>query len=439
MVDYPNHLVRCYILAHIHGNPALAARYLVVSDPTPNLAIEAVVVPLNHLFPILVSGKIFLSLALLLFIAGCIGVGHAITGRASWIALAVSFTFYNANLFYGFANYSFGIGVFLCIFAFWLRSMPLMRWRRFALLCALSLAAFLVHLSCIVFLAIACTTVAAMQFRKDRSPALLFRRLAWLAFPVLPMLRFMKGSGQVGTIEWPTLHFKIIHLFTPIRSYYVPLDALALAIGVLLVATLLRRGRLHPVALAGGVFFVMFLVTPDVLFTSGAADVRYVMPAFLIFMLAIEPVWQRRETLVFALFLAALVARSLEVDHFWQLIDRREARLLHMGDRLPQDAQVLVLDKSNTDISAKLDRGFQHVINLWTVSHEASVSSLFSNPGQQPILLRNPRCHDPLAACVQQYDYVWTDWSDPARDAAVSSVAEPVERWDEVTLWRVRR
>src|ERR1035437_7817826 len=51
MMDYPNHLARCYVLAHYHDNPVWQQRYELDHSPLPNLAIDLVVVPLLQLFP----------------------------------------------------------------------------------------------------------------------------------------------------------------------------------------------------------------------------------------------------------------------------------------------------------------------------------------------------------------------------------------------------
>jgi hypothetical protein len=195
MVDYPNHLVRCYILAHYHDNPIWQQRYFLVHDPIPNLAIELVVVPLTRLLPLLVCGKVFLSLAATLYVVGCSEVGRAPTGKPNWLALVCAFTFYNSPLLFGFVNYVFGVGVFLCVFAFWLRVRNAMTPLRFFLCCLLSIVAFLVHLSSIVILGVACVTIALLDFVYDRKVRSLVVKLAWLAAPLLLMEASSKEAG----------------------------------------------------------------------------------------------------------------------------------------------------------------------------------------------------------------------------------------------------
>ena len=68
MVNYANHLARCYILAHYHDNPFWQQLFYLDYTPLPNLAMDAFVAPLAKLLPILLCGKLFLSLGAVLFV-----------------------------------------------------------------------------------------------------------------------------------------------------------------------------------------------------------------------------------------------------------------------------------------------------------------------------------------------------------------------------------
>jgi hypothetical protein len=65
----------------------------------------------------------------------------------------------------------------------------------------------------------------------------------------------------------------------------------------------------------------------------------------------------------------------------------------------------------------KADRGFFHIIQLWTVSRGADISSLFALPGQQPLVFRQAPCANREWACIASYDYIWT-YDPPACFAA---------------------
>lgn len=437
MVDYPNHLARCYVLAHYHDIPLWGQRYFLVHDPIPNLAIDLIVAPLLRWLPLIVCGKIFLTLAAALYVVGCSEVGRAATGKLNWLVLPVVFTFYNSPLLYGFVNYVFGVGVFLCVFAYWLRVHQSMSGWRFLFCCLLSLAAFFSHLSAVVFLGVGCCTVAFLEFFPDRKLSRLAVQLAWLFCPLLIVVLFLKRSGQIGTIAWSTLHEKLLHLLAPVRSYSLTLDLIVIAGLALCAVPLLKGSKIHRTALVGLVFFALYLITPNQLLTYSAADARYVVPAWVLLVVSVEPSPGRWRKAALALALILMLVRTGSIDWNWRAIDRRNEQVLAMGSVLPEGARVYALPLPEN--TPKPDRGFFHIIQLWTVSREADIPSLFALPGQQPLVFRQPPCVGPeWAKCFAHYNYVWAyDPPEPIRQDLLR-VATPAATWEKITLWQVR-
>jgi hypothetical protein len=439
LVDYPNHLTRCYILAHYHENPIWQQRYIVSHDPIPNLAIDLVVVPLLRLLPVMACGKVFLTLAAVLYAVGCSEVGRAVRGKPTWLALVSAFTFYNSCLLYGFVNYVFGVGVFLCAFAFWLRVRNAMSPLRFLLCCLLSIAAFLAHLSSAVILGVACLTIALFEFVRDRKILRLIINVSWLACPVLLLSGFLKTSGRVGRIAWAAPSHKLFSLFAPIRSYSVVVDVGVIIVLLVCALVILRGSKIGPTAVVSFVLFGLFLITPEELFTASAVDARYVVPGWLILVLSIEPRWGRWQKAAIALALATMVMHTANITTNWLVISRRSEQVLAMGRVLPVGARIYAVQAAE-NVSTKLDRGFIHIIQFWTLSHGAYISSLFATRGQQPLVSRRPPCNRPTAAeCLASYDYVWTYNPPTSIHQALFGIATPAAIWENVTLWRVNR
>jgi hypothetical protein len=446
MVDYPNHLARCYILAHYHDNPVLQQRYILDHSPIPNLAIDLIVTPLLRIIPLIAAGKIFLSIAAALYVLGCSAVGRAVTGKPNWLALVCAFTFYNSPLLLGFVNYIFGVGVFLCVFAFWLQVRNAMTPLRFFLCCLLSIAAFLAHLSAIVILGVACCTIALFDFVCDRRIRSLIVKLIWLACPLLLMVGFMKGSGKVGSIAWRPLTGKLLSLLAPVRSYSLAMD-LGVAVVLLFCALpLLKGSKVHSaVAVTGLAFFILYAATPYELFTASGVDLRYVVPGFLLLALSIEPrggPWQKA---AIAVALAAMVIHTGRITASWLIISHRSEQVLAMGQYLPAGARIYAIESKNGLSTIQLDSGFVHIIEFWTISHGADISSLFAFPGQQPLVFRQPPCNvseraNPMwKQCLARYDYIWTNDPPTLLRQEILRVATPVAVWEKVTLWRVNR
>jgi hypothetical protein len=436
MVDYFNHLTRCYIIGHYSDDPIWQQRYVLIHAPTPNLAIELVVVPLTHFFSLEVSGKVFLTIAALLYGLGCSAVGKAILGRPNWLALIAALTFYNSALLYGFVNYIFGVGMFLCVFAVWLRAHKAMSALKFGLLCILGCLTFVAHLAGFALLAVACLTVALSEFVRDRKISSLLARTGWLACPVLLMAAFMKRGGRVGAIEWSTLKEKLIFLFAPVRSYRTVADIIVVPILLACAFILLRKSKVHSAAIVALVFFVLLLVSPKVLFTSSGADSRFAIPMYLLFLLAIEPQWTKWQKVALAVAFLAMVIRLGLITNTWRQISHRSEQALAIGRVLPDNARIYVIQPS-ADIP-KIDRSLVHVSALWTISHQADLSSLFAIPGQQPLVFRQVPCSVLEGVkCFSTYDYIWT--YDPPADLRqdISSIASVAASWQAVTLWRV--
>jgi hypothetical protein len=436
IVDYPNHLVRCYILAHYHDNPLWQQRFRLDYSPLPNLAIDLIVTPLLRIMPLLRAGKVFLSLAATLYVVGCSETGRALTGKPNWLAIVCAFTFYNSPFLFGFVNYVFGIGVFLCVFAFWLRVRDAMTPLRFFVCCFLSIVAFLAHLSSVVILGVACLTIALLDFARDRRISRLIVKLVWLACPLVFMAGFLKSSGPVGVIAWASPREKLISLLAPVRSYSVALDFAVILVLFVCALAMQARSRVHGGAWAGFVLFALFLITPSALYTVSAADARYVIPAYLILALSIELRQGRWQKAALALASAAMVIHTASIAANWLTINHRSQQVLAMGDGLPVGARIYVL-KPALDVT-KLDRGFVHVIQYWTISHGADLSTLFAIPGQQPLVFREPPCGGPeWVKCLAGYDYVWTYDPTASVRQALPGLAEPAATWEKVTLWRL--
>jgi len=441
MLDYPNHLTRCYILAHYHDNPIWQQRYVLDHSPLPNLAIDIIVTPLLRFLPLIVAGKVFLSIAAALYVLGCSAVGRAVSGKPNWLALVCAFTFYNSQLIWGFVNYVFGVGVLLCAFAFWLRVRNRISPLRFFLLCLLSLAAYLAHLSSLAILGIACCVIALLDFRRDRKARGLIVKLAWLACPLLIMEGFVKknSGGGGGSVAWGPPIGKLTNLLAPVRSYSVTLDAGIIFVLLLCACAMLKGSKVHSVALAGLVLFVLFLITPLVLFGLYPADVRYVIPAYMLLILSIEPRWDRLQKAALAVALIAMVIRTGSITANWLTVNRRSEQVLAMGSVLPEGTRIYV-SHPPLDSMAKLDRGFIHIIEFWTISHDADISGFFATRGQQLVVRRQPLCDDSNEPkCLASYDYIWTyDPPESLRQELVP-IATQAASWERVTLWRVNQ
>jgi len=452
MTDYPNHLVRDYILAHYYENPLWQQRYSLDLTPLPNLSIDSFVVPLQRFLPLLICGKLFLSVAAALYIFGCSELGKAISRKPNWLALVCALTFYNTELIKGLVNFIFGVAVFLCAFAFWLRIRNQMSLMSFSLCALLGIVAFLSHLSSFVLLGVACSIVAFLDFARHRRVLNLIIELAWLGIPTLLIFAFLRGNGRVGSILWSLdWKIKLVQLLSPFRSYSLPLIA-AVAVTLLLCFIVMLRGsKVHRTWIVGVVLFLLFLVSPNDLFTASNVAERYVIPGYLILSLSIEPRWGRPQKIAIGIALIALTASIGNIAVNWLSINRESKQVIAMGELLPEQASVFVLPtwgagsaKTGAHSALPEDR-FLNIPQFWTLSRRTDVSNLFALPGQHPLVFRQLACHGPYPpesewlVCLRSFDYVLTINPAPAYRQVLTRIATPAASREMVTLWRVNR
>jgi hypothetical protein len=310
---------------------------------------------------------------------------------------------------------------------------------RFFLLCLLSLVAFLAHLSSVVILGVACCTIALLDFVRDRRIPGLIVKLAWLASPALLMAGLLKNTATAKTIEWSSLDGKLIKLLSPVRSYSMAVDVGVFLVLLVCALAIRIQCKVHSVAVASLVFFALYLITPDAISEVSAIDARYVMPVYLLLLLSIEPRWGRWQKAALAVALAAMAIRTGSITANWLTISQRSEQLLAMGNILPDGARIYVL-KPSLDLSAKSRRGDIHVIQLWSVSHDAELSNLFAFRGAQPLVFRQPPCNDSKwIKCLASYDYIWTYDPPASLQQDILRIATPAAIWEKVTLWRVNR
>ncbi|TAN22915.1 MAG: hypothetical protein EPN33_05295 [Acidobacteria bacterium] len=481
MIDYPSHLVRCYILAHFGSNPFWPHFYRVEFGPIPNLAMDVIVTPLAHWLPIVVSGQIFLTLLALVYVLGCSELARAAWGRPQWLALVAGLTLYNATLLWGFVNYLFGLGLFFLVFAVWLRlrrqmtpdagaglglpgplarpSVKRVAWRsharprasqcRFALLCGLGTLVYLAHLAAVAVLGVACVTVALMDWwpQRGRGPAWqsLLWQTGWLGAPGLLLLfGYLQRNGRTGRIGGYTLWHKIAALFTLVRSYNVRSDA-AITLGLAACAVVLLwhcRWR-RELVVAGLVLLGCCLAMPNRILTSQNADIRLSVPAFVLLILAVRPRWGRLQAAALCLALALLGLHIGLIAHTWRGFNARARDVLALGEKLPPGARVDVLEDVvfTGPLANKWDFEVPKILDYWSVSRGAYESNVFAQAGQQPLIKRTRfrNCWpgtDP--GCLRNFDYLVTLNPPPTLQRQAQALGVPVARWRGDTLWRLR-
>lgn len=424
LVDYPNHLARAYVL-HAYGRePFFQAMYALVAEPIPNLALDLIVTPLMTLFEANTAGKIFLTLTVIVFTYGCHRLGIAIHRRPTWVAIVCLPFVYCSPFLYGFVNYQFSIGVFLVAFAVWLERRRRWSVAGFALVTPLIFAGYLAHLSAYVFLGIGIVVITLYDwFATRRITVASLAGCLPLVPPLVAFLVFMRGTGEVGTIEWNSLQGKFINSLAFVLSYNYALDVLV-ALGIAGVAAMLAsRTECFAVkrrAFTVGVCFaLLFVLCPQTLFTSAGADARFVPVAVLCVLLSLRfKVPARAGKIALCLLLAFAFVRVASIWQTWSGMSARVATQIAMFESLDARAKIYPVFFDDELKASKIERPFEHSIHYATIRRHAFTPTLFAIRGQQPLIFRaqhvfdrvnsdTPLAHTNWEAVRRDYDYIW--------------------------------
>lgn len=424
LVDLPNHLARIFILKHYNENPFFQQNFQIVYEPIPNLAQDLIVVPLMNMFDIWTANRLFLTLTVVLFAFGCHLIGSQKGRSYSFAAIPASFLIYGGTFFYGYVNYVFSIAIFLVTFGLWLRWRETLDFTRFLTLVLLTLAIYLSHLSAIVFFGTAVFFVNAFDFfigtEKRQKWTFIAAHVALFVLPAIAFLTFMNGDGNVKAIRWNSLNGKLIALFGPFRSYDFWLDLLCAALIASFCFWVKRREQAvfdKRILSAASFFLLIFLPAPNFFFT-GDADVRIVLPGFVLLFLSLKLNDLRGKTLaLFAILICFLVFRQAVISYRWIQISEKIAAERNLLNTISPESKIYpIFVNDENPFEEKLNRPLMHSVNFVTMENSSFAQTLFAFRGQQPLVFRdNPKFaatgNEDRLKWIQYLDgndYVWT-------------------------------
>ena len=434
LVDYPNHLARMHLLA-VGGDAFYAVHWAAL----PNLAEDLIVPPLARLVPLDVAAKLFLVMIFALTAGGAIWLNRVASGGwRLWPLLAFLFL-YNRIFLWGFLNYLFGVGVALCGAASWLALEGKRSWLRILSSSVAALACYFSHIAAFGFYALVILGIeaepAATELRARRWPALGRRLLVAGAQFVVPVALLFGGSrvAEPATINYGAIWRKADLLFSVVDNYDRMFDitCFALFVGLIGVLAWVRRlGISRRLAWATGIVFVIYLLLPSQIWGGSGTDHRLPTALFLLLVAASAPRFPNRRVAaavgVSAAFL--LVIRLGVIERVWREADRVYSADLVGINELPQGAKLAIAHPAGLFHVSAIPE--VHLAALAVSRREAFVPSLFAIPGQQPIALKSGFAE--LAAATQP-QRLWQVLID-SHEAGDPSLPAPLEHYDFVVL-----
>jgi len=451
LVDYPNHLARCYILFHLHNVPEYHKMYTADWSPAPNLGLDLLCYVLQCLFDVSIAGKIALTITVVLFCCGAILLSHALWKKVIWGAPIVASFAINSYFLYGFVNYCLGLAFYMCLLAIWLQFFRRKGLMLFALTVAFAVICYIIHLSAYVCFATSIISYLVVSQRRDWT-ALLYSILLLLVFFLLSSF----SETQYGAkITWNSIAGKTVVLFSPIRTYNWRFDAVVILTVIVTAFVLVRSGR--PVLTNGFailnaiVLLVQYLALPKEMASVSGVDARFVLPAFVLLLLStdLSKGGKRNTTLtaLLVLYCAALV-RGFYISKVWVEQDTTSVKYASLFSVLPRGSWVFPITHLPKHVDQnKKERTYVHFVHYSTIQRKTFSPTLFTIPGQQPLrrLANEPYVEANATSpeqvdwqrVLERYDYLWcydisADWIAPYR-----ARLRPLRTADRVAIYEV--
>jgi hypothetical protein len=447
LLDYPNHLARAFVLAHLNDSH-FSFQQFYRSDwgAYPYLGMDASLAVLGRLFPIEIAGRVFLSLcALALPVAAWFFLRQAQPGAeaASLWSLLIA---YNVFFLEGFLNFDLSLAVGFLALGFWLRWLAKPGTRRWIAALLAFTALYFTHL---LGFGIAGLIVLVYLVLSRR----LVRDWLWSGALALPGLAFYLHSSRVGLkagkIVFHVWEDKLDSLGMILHGYWPWLDWISLAaLAAWFLAAWWRNSefRWERKWLAIAAFlFVLFWVIPWMWGEGSDLDIR-VLPFLFVAILASARVGRRAKMLV-AIPLLLFAARTVSVMQHFEQVQPALAGLARSFDAVPRGTLVLPIVEGDED---PIERPFTHFWAYGVIRRGWFSPYLMDAPGETPMrIIHGSYTPDGFWNLVydeapdwqqvrNDYDYVWA-YDVPRFSAPLAEIGEQIYSSGALEIYRIRK
>lgn len=449
LLDYPNHLARAFVLAHLK-DPHFSFQQFYRSDwgAYPYLGMDASLAVLRRLFPIETAGRVFLSLCVLALPAAAWFFLRQAQPQAEaawpWSLLIA----YNVFFLEGFLNFDLSLAVGLLALGLWLRWLAEPGTARWVEALVAFTAAYFAHLLGFVITGLIVVAYLALS-RKS------IRAWLWSGALAVPSVALYFHSSRVGLhagqIVFHGWSDKLDSLTLFLHGYWLWLDWVSLAaLAAWFVAAWWRNSefRWDRKWLAMAVFlFVLFWVIPWMWGEeSSDLDIR-VLPFLFIAILAMASVGRRRGKILAAIPLLLFAVRAVSVAQYFEDAQPALAGLAGSFDAVPRNALVLPIVEGDED---PIERPFTHFWAYGVIRRGWFSPYLMDAPGETPMrIIYNSYtsdgfwdlCYDkpPDWQQVQSdYDYVWA-YDVQRFSPALAGIGEKIYSSGALEVYRIRK
>lgn len=447
LLDYPNHLARCFVLAHL-SDPAYSFSKFYRSDWGfyPYLGMDASLAALLRLFPVETAGRVFLSVCVLAlptaawFFLRQVNPGEDLT--ALWALLMA----YNIFFLEGMLNFDLSLAVGFLTLGLWLRWLKHPAAARWIAALVAFTALYFVHL--LGFGIIGFLVLAYLGFaRRPR------RDWFWSGGLVIPGIAFYMYSSRVGlgkqAVIFRGFGDKLDAIGNLLHSYWPPLEWISfILIGVFFLAAWWRNPEFRWSGKWLGVsasLFVLFLALPWAWGDGSDLDIR-VLPVLFVVMFATFRAGRRLRWLAF-IPLVLLAARMVSVSRYFESVQPELRGLALSLDAVPRGALVLPVVEGD---QYPAERPFTHFWAYGVIRRGWFSPYLFDLPRETPMRIVYESYvpdgfwnlaydREPDWERVQSdYDYVWA-YGVPRFSAGLAEIGDLVYSYGALEVYHIRK
>jgi len=419
LLDYPNHLVRLWLIAGGADAPPLSHMYAVSwGSAYTNVGIDYLGAVLGRFVPAAALGSGLVWLALVLPPLGAAALNRALFGGIHWWQICFAFFACNATLLGGFLNFHIGLGLALLGAALEPRldrSAPALR---IGTRLGIAVALLFMHVFALAFY---CALLAGIGFGPGMPALRDFGRravravltAAVAAMPVLTLIVLaphLPGAhvGQAGNA--PIWDFsalgKTYVLLSAVATYALWLDLLLAAAVLAPLVWALWNGRLgtHAGLLLSALGLVLLaLAAPTAVAGTWWIDNRFPIMALLALLAGTRPdlaLSVTGRTLIAAALASGVMARTGSIAYVWHERQADVQALRRAVELVPAGAAILPLDAVVAEVGARVIPVGRYFHNghptHWSLPvlaimwRQAFVPNLFWAAGKQPLRVLPP-------------------------------------------------
>ena len=421
LVDYPNHLARYFILAHLHDpNLHLAEFYASRWAATPYVAVDVLAVLLERFLPIYVTGRIILSLSLIALPLASYFFLAQISRESRYLASWVLVLAYGPIFLVGFINVALAAALCFLLLGLWLKFVERRRMTDWLVLLGVATLLYLTHLVGVVIAGVA--ILAHCLLTRQSLRTVFVSAAIFIPAGILYLIASFRGKSYslTGANSSYKYHLGIadkVWLFvSPLRGYsHVATLVITALLLASVVAAVWRNREIRLNTGWTGVTAVMLFIYSLAPTNFHFMEVRIALFLF-VFVLSVAQ-FGRRSRVLGAIGLLAFLGRSLDIEHAF-LARQTELQQWHASfEKIPVDARIFPIVP--LDEGAFFRRDYLHFWAYGVIERGWYSPNLFHSVGIHPLRLK--QAYDQLA---------WLTWLKQPRSWYTIGNAEP--NWMEV-------